>query len=45
MWINYIKEKGEKVNKGEDEFSKEIRGKDKVNLVENVQKMESRYKL
>ena len=33
-WIKHIKMKGEKVDKGEKAFSKEIKGKDEVNVVQ-----------
>ena len=33
-WIEYIKERGERVNEGEDEFSKEVKGKEEASLVE-----------
>ena len=33
-WMKYIKKKGEQIDKGEDEVSKEVKGKNEVNLVQ-----------
>ena len=32
--MKYIKKKGEQIDKGEDEVSKEVKGKNEVNLVQ-----------